>query len=148
MLGHSSKDFNSNWHLRAYIQWQWKMHWLSQRRPSPHSTHCPGVPLELLMVPGEQSYSGPGIFTRVWLQTIRHGCTLNPCSHYFQVSVIGDWGSCTCFLVAVISSQLLSSRHELPRCTKAPPCTAVQSHRNGGAQRDFPALPYNTSHTL
>lgn len=36
---------------QANFQWQWKMHWLSQRQPNPSLSHCPGVPLELLMFP-------------------------------------------------------------------------------------------------
>lgn len=47
-------------------------------------------------------------------------------SFFFQVSGVDDWGSCTRFLVVIIS-QLLSSRHELPRCTKAPQCKATET---------------------
>lgn len=107
------------------------MHWLSQRRPNPSSSHCHGVPLELLLIHRELSFLSPVVFTSVWPHTIHHRCTLSPCSHFFfwwrwprELYLL----SCTtAHLLSCIISQLLSCRQELPQCTKSPPCPTLQT---------------------
>lgn len=120
------------------------MHWLSQRWPSPSSSHCPGVPLELLMIHRELSFLSPVVFTSVWLHTIHHRCTLSPCSHFFfwwrwprELYLL----SCTtAHLLSCIISQLLSCRQELPVHQISPLHNTADTVVHG--------VIFNTSHVL